>query len=85
MKHTAKKYCADQRIVVHSRTEIPTSFASEEEEREWWATHELAEDVLPDEKEIDRLTGQHHVLLRRLQAGDSEVRRHYPTAKRKRA
>ncbi len=85
MKPTAKKYCSDQRIVVYSRTEIPTSFASEEEEREWWATHELADELLPDQKEIDRLTGQHHSLIRHLRVGDTEMRRQHLTAKRKRS
>lgn len=85
MRRIAKKYCSDQRIIVHSRAEIPTHFASEEEEREWWATHELADELLPDDKIIDRLTEQHHALIRDLQAGDAGVHRHRSTLKRKRA
>ena len=85
MKHTAKQDYSDQRIIVHSRAEIPTHFASEDEEREWWATHELADELLADDKIIDRLTEQHHALIRRLQKGEAGVHRHRPALKRKRA
>ena len=83
MKRTAEKYGPEQRIVVRSRAEIPAHFASEDEEREWWATHELADELLPDEETIDRLTEQHHALIRRLQAGEGGVHRHRPVLKRK--
>jgi hypothetical protein len=33
----------DERIPVNSQSEIPSSFASEDEEREWWATHDLTD------------------------------------------
>ena len=81
MKHIPKKYRPDQRIMVHSRAEIPASFASEEEEREWWATHELADELLSSEADIDQMTGQHHMLIRRLQSDDAEVYSQYPIAK----
>jgi hypothetical protein len=85
MKHIAKKDTLEQRIIVRSRAEIPTHFASEDEEREWWATHELADELLPDEETIEHLTQQHHTLIRRLQAGEAGVHRHRPVLKRKRA
>jgi hypothetical protein len=86
MKRPAKKYQPGHRLVVRSRDEIPSRFASEEEEREWWATHELADDLLPSEGEMDRLTAEHRALIRRLQAGEVGVRRHRPIiSKRKRA
>jgi len=81
MKHIAKKYRPDQRITVHSRAEIPSSFASEEEEREWWATHELADELLPSEAAVDQMTEQHHTLLRHLQSHDAEVRSQRSMAK----
>jgi len=70
---------------VRSRAEIPSGFASEEEEREWWATHELADELLPSDEAIDRMTEQHQALIRPLQSGDAGVRHHRPTTKRKRA
>jgi hypothetical protein len=85
MKRTAKQYGSELRIVVRSRAEIPTHFPSEDEEREWWVTHELSDDLLPDEETIDRLTEQHHALIRRLQAGESGVHRRRSALKRKRA
>lgn len=85
MRHTAKQDDSDLRMIVHSRAEIPTHFASEEEERAWWATHELADALLSDDKIIDRLTEQHHALIRRLQKGEAGVHRHRPPLKRKRA
>lgn len=83
MRRIAKKYCPDQRIVVHSRAEIPTHFASEEAEREWWATHELADDLAPSEAEIDRMTEHHHALVRRPQSDDTKGQSHHPMAKRR--
>ena len=85
MKRTAKKHSSEQRIIVRSRTEIPAHFASEDEEREWWAAHELADELLPDEETIDHLTEQYHALIRRLQAGEAGVHRHRPVLKHKRA
>ena len=32
-------------IAIHSLSEIPTTFASEDEERDWWATHYLSDEV----------------------------------------
>ena len=85
MKRTTKTHDPEGRIVVRSRTEIPVRFASEDEEREWWATHEIADELLPDEETIDHFTEQHHTLIRRLQAGEAGVHRHRPVLKRKRA
>ncbi len=85
MKSTVKLSKEKPRIVIHSREEIPTQFVSEDVEREWWATHELAEDILPDDEEIDRATEQHRDLIRRLQAGEAGVHRHRPVLKRTRA
>ena len=86
MKRSAKKYQPGHRLVVRSRDEIPSRFTSEEEEREWWATHELADNLLPSDEEMDRLTAEHHALVHRLQAGEAGVRRRRPiTSKRKRA
>jgi hypothetical protein len=84
MKWTTKQYGPEQRIVVRSRAEIPTHFPSEDEEREWWATHELSGDLLPDEETIDCLTEQHHALIRRLQAGESGAHRRRSVLKRNR-
>jgi hypothetical protein len=50
-----------KRKIVHSLEEIP-EFASEEEERAWWATHDLAEELGAD------VTEEHHALIRRLKA-----------------
>ena len=85
MKRIAKKNYSEQRIIVRSRVEIPPHFASEDEEREWWATHELADELLPDKETIDHLTEQHQNLIRRLQAGEAGVHRHRPVLTRKRA
>jgi len=61
-----------KRKVVHSLAEIP-QFASEDEEREWWATHELAEEL---GKEV---SAEQHELIRRLKA----KYRYMPVADRK--
>ena len=84
-RSVARKYRPGHRTVVRSRAEIPSSFASEEEEREWWATHELADELLPSDEAIDRMTEQHQAVVRRLQSGDAGVHRHRPTTKRKQA
>jgi hypothetical protein len=34
-----------KRRTIHSVDEIPASFASEDQEREWWATHDLSEEL----------------------------------------
>lgn len=73
------------RVLVRSRVDIPASFTSEEEEREWWATHELADELLPGDEKISRMTEQHHALIRRIQSAEAGVRRHRPPTKRKRA
>jgi hypothetical protein len=45
--------------LIHSLDEIPTDFASEDEERDWWANHELSEELLNSmeetTEELDRL------------------------------
>jgi hypothetical protein len=50
-----------KRIIVYSLDEIP-EFASEDEEREWWATHDLAPELGED------VTEQQHALIQRLKA-----------------
>jgi len=50
-----------EREVVRSLEDIP-EFASEEEERAWWATHDLAEELGRD------VTEEHHALIQRLKA-----------------
>jgi len=50
-----------EREIVHSFEDIP-EFVSEEEERAWWATHDLAEELGTD------VTEEHHALIRRLKA-----------------
>ena len=52
---------APEREVVRSLEEI-AEFASEDEERAWWATHDLAEELGTD------VTEEHHALIRRLKA-----------------
>ncbi len=49
------------RIIVCSLDEIP-KFSSEDEEREWWATHDLAPELGKD------VTKQQHALIQRLKA-----------------
>jgi hypothetical protein len=85
MKSTVNLSKEKPRIVIHSRKEIPTQFVSEDLERDWWATHELAEDILPNDEEMNRATEQHRELIRRLQAGEAGVHRHRPVLKRTRA
>jgi len=45
--------------IIHSLDEIPTHFASEDDERDFWAEHELSDelwDSLPDaNEELDRI------------------------------
>jgi hypothetical protein len=67
MKRIAKKYHPEQRIMVRSHGDIPSHFASEDEEREWWATHELSDELLSDDETVERMTERHHALIRRLQ------------------
>jgi hypothetical protein len=43
-----------ERIIVHSDSEIPL-FSSEDEEREWWETHDLGEEFLPRYEHLDSL------------------------------
>ena len=50
-----------EREFVYSLEDIP-EFASEEEERAWWATHDLAEELGID------VTEEHHALIQRLKA-----------------
>lgn len=50
-----------EREFVYSLENIP-EFASEEEERAWWATHDLAEELGID------VTEEHHALIQRLKA-----------------
>jgi hypothetical protein len=48
-----------ERQIVRSLKEVP-NFASEDEERAWWATHDLAEELGMDGTE------RHQTLVRRL-------------------
>ena len=50
-----------KREIVYSLEDIP-EFVSEEEERAWWATHDLAEELGTD------VTEEHHALIRQLKA-----------------
>jgi hypothetical protein len=50
-----------KRKIVSSFDEIP-EFASEDEEREWWATHDLAPQL------GENVTEQQHALIKRLKA-----------------
>jgi hypothetical protein len=50
-----------KRKIVYSLDEIP-EFASEDEEREWWAAHDLAPELGKD------VTEQQHALFLRLKA-----------------
>lgn len=50
---------APEREIVRSLEEIP-EFTSEDEERDWWATHDLAEELGLD------VTAEHHALIQRL-------------------
>ncbi|MBM3235727.1 hypothetical protein FJZ31_05465 [Candidatus Poribacteria bacterium] len=49
----------EERQIVRSLEEVP-NFASEDEERAWWATHDLAEELGVDG------TKRHQTLVRRL-------------------
>jgi len=60
-----------EREIVYSLEDIP-EFASEDEERAWWATHDLAEELGTD------VTEEHHALIRRLKAKYRYVPRHAP-------
>jgi hypothetical protein len=50
-----------EREIVYSLEDIP-EFVSEEEERAWWATHDLAEELGTD------VTEEHHALIQQLKA-----------------
>jgi hypothetical protein len=63
-----------KRKIVHSLDEIP-EFASEDEEREWWATHDLAPELGED------VTAQQHALIQRLKAKYRYVPSHKNQAK----
>ncbi|MBI1925150.1 hypothetical protein HYR99_12990 [Candidatus Poribacteria bacterium] len=44
-------------IAIHSLSEIPTTFVSEDEERDWWARHYLSDELyeqLEDRTEVVR-------------------------------
>lgn len=71
-----------KRKIIRSLDEIPTTFPSEDAERQYWETHQLS-DELYDDQEIARLTHEHRVLLQQLKAGTAGVRRHRPRKSRK--
>lgn len=41
-----------KRKIIHSLSDIPLSFPSEDEEREWWADHELSEQALNEFQDL---------------------------------
>lgn len=57
----AEKKKTAQREIVRSLDQV-ASFASEDEEREWWATHDLAIESGTN------VTEEHHARMRRLKA-----------------
>jgi len=60
-----------EREIVYSLEDIP-EFVSEEEERAWWATHDLAEELGTD------VTEEHHALIQQLRAKYRHVPRQAP-------
>lgn len=50
-----------QRMIIRSLDQVPT-FTTEEEDREWWATHDLAAELGKD------VTEEHQARIRRLKA-----------------
>lgn len=54
-----KKRKIPEPIIVKSYEDIP-DFASEDEEREWWATHDLADELWED------VTAEQKALIQRL-------------------
>jgi len=55
----SKRRKTPERAIVRSLAEIP-EFTSEDEERAWWATHDLTEELGID------VTAEHHALIQRL-------------------
>jgi uncharacterized protein (DUF3084 family) len=65
------------RTPINSWAEVPSSFASEDDEREWWATHDLTDrfyDQNREETEIADLKFQHVKLLQALERVEKENR-----------
>ncbi|MFQ5633495.1 MAG: hypothetical protein ACE5I1_32410 [bacterium] len=58
-----------KRIIICSLNEIP-EFSSEDEEREWWETHDLAPELGED------VTEKQHALIRMLKAKHRYVPTH---------
>ena len=51
--------------MIHSVDEIPLTFTSEDDERDWWATHEFSEELY---EELRDYSDFHRLLLKDLKA-----------------
>jgi gas vesicle protein len=49
--------------LIHSLNEIPATFASEDDERDWWATHEFSEELYETLRDY---SDDHQRLLKKL-------------------
>ncbi len=72
-----------KRLLVTRLEEIPDSFASEDDERDWWATHELSDEVVDQlqkgvpeaNEELKQFQAKYrrtHAWARRLESGRSK-------------
>lgn len=53
---------ADEKItLIYSLDEIPSTFASEDDERDWWATHEFSEELY---EKLRDYSDYHRLLLK---------------------
>jgi len=67
---------AKKRTLVKRVEDIPTSFPSEDDEREWWGTHDLSDEVID---QLQEGVPEAQEELRRFQA---EYRRKHAWARR---
>ena len=59
-------------IIIHKLEEIPAKFASEDEEREWWATHDFSDSI---RKKLQAKTSEANIRLSEFkQARQTRVR-----------
>jgi len=49
-----------KRLIIRKLEEIPSRFASEDEEREWWATHDVSDSL---RKKLQAKTGEANIWL----------------------
>ena len=49
-----------KRVIIRKLEDIPSGFASEDEEREWWATHDFSDSL---RKKLQAKTGEANVWL----------------------